>query len=66
MDFSQLESQELRTSRSGGTGQTGVMGQAGDLTEPVHADDTVEGEVVLVDDVDNSSSEQEEVDESAV
>ena len=36
------------------------------IMEPVRGDETVEGEVILVDDVDNSSSEEEEVDESAV
>jgi hypothetical protein len=36
------------------------------IAEPPRGDATVEGEVILVDDVDNSSSEDEAVDETAV
>tara|TARA_B110000285_G_scaffold213924_1_gene258732 strand:+ start:339 stop:467 length:129 start_codon:yes stop_codon:yes gene_type:complete len=42
------------------------VGQGGAIAESLRADETVEGEVILVDDVDNSSSEEEEVDETAV
>lgn len=42
------------------------MGPESTLTEPGRGNETVEGEVILVEEVDNASSEDNEVDESAV